>query len=260
MLESLQECTLQSVLPCFFMLFRYKTWWGLCLPIGTIFEGLGFVARIFMTEHPTSMTWVVTSQIFIVCSPAAFLAFNYILCGRLLSMRVGRHHSPVRPERVSTLFVISDVSTFMIQATGSALMSSSSSSNIGQKIWLVGLILQGVSYVLFCTMLVYIHVSIKREQKITGKEDWWTLIYVLYISSFFIIVRCVYRIIESAESNAVAGTGVLMTHEVYFYVLDTLPLFIAIVLYVPYWPGRFMQNQSDVLYMSTPVYQVDSRA
>ena len=38
----------------------------------------------------------------------------------------------------------------------------------------------------------------------------------------------------------------------YFYALDALPLFTAVVIYVPFWPGRFIrpevqQADSDTL-------------
>jgi len=236
----------------FIVLIRSRTWWGLCLPIGTIAEAAGFITRIFLIKHPNTMGLLIVSQILIVCSPAAFLAFNYVLVGRLLKVRIGGHHSPIRSDRLSTIFVISDVSTFMIQAAGSSLMSKSSSTSVGQKIWLVGLILQACSYFVFCIVLGYIHWSIRKDHKISGREDWWKLLYILYLSSIFIIIRCVYRIIEAAQGNAVAGTGVLMTHEIYFYLLDTLPLFIAISIYIPFWPGRYIPNIK-------PVYQMYSR-
>jgi len=31
-----------------------------------------------------------------------------------------------------------------------------------------------------------------------------------------------------------------------FYLLDTLPLFVAIAVYVPFWPGRFIKNEEEV--------------
>ena len=34
--------------------------------------------------------------------------------------------------------------------------------------------------------------------------------------------------------------GHLATTEAFFYALDSLPLFIAIVVYVPFWPARML--------------------
>ena len=49
-------------------------------------------------------------------------------------------------------------------------------------------------------------------------------------------VRCVYRVIELSQGYH----GHLATTEVYFYALDSLPLFVAVAVYTPFWPGRMM--------------------
>lgn len=50
-------------------------------------------------------------------------------------------------------------------------------------------------------------------------------------------IRSVYRTTEQSEGFL----GRLATTQAFFYGLDTLPLFIAIVIYVPFWPGRFIR-------------------
>lgn len=49
-------------------------------------------------------------------------------------------------------------------------------------------------------------------------------------------VRSVFRVIELSQGFK----GPLATNEGAFYGLDTLPLFVAITIYVPFWPGRFI--------------------
>lgn len=41
--------------------------------------------------------------------------------------------------------------------------------------------------------------------------------------------------------------GHLATTEYYFYALDTLPLFVAISVYIPFWPGRYIDEGNDTL-------------
>ena len=53
-------------------------------------------------------------QLFIICAPAAFLAFNYIAYGRLI-LYIGAEHSVVKPQKIAKIFVISDISTFLLQ-------------------------------------------------------------------------------------------------------------------------------------------------
>lgn len=49
-------------------------------------------------------------------------------------------------------------------------------------------------------------------------------------------IRSVYRTVELSEGFQ----GPIARSEKLFFGLDTLPLFIAIVIYVPFWPGRFI--------------------
>ena len=51
-------------------------------------------------------------------------------------------------------------------------------------------------------------------------------------------IRSVYRTIELSQGFG----GHLSTVEAFFYGLDTLPLFLAIVIYIPFWPGRFIPS------------------
>ena len=50
-----------------------------------------------------------------------------------------------------------------------------------------------------------------------------------------------YRTIELSEGYH----GKLATTESYFYGLDTLPLFVAVVAFVPFWPGRFIPDSEE---------------
>ena len=75
---------------------------------------MGFTLRYVSKFKPDSLALFATEQLFIVCAPAAFLAFNYIVYGRLIS-HIGAEHSILKPQKVATIFVISDVSTFLMQ-------------------------------------------------------------------------------------------------------------------------------------------------
>ena len=77
----------------------------------------GFFLRIPVASNPNSEGLFIVMQLMTVTSPAAFLAFNYIIYGRLIRNRVGASYSMIRPQIVAKVFVISDVTTFMIQVS-----------------------------------------------------------------------------------------------------------------------------------------------
>ncbi|KAL4251780.1 hypothetical protein ABKN59_004600 [Abortiporus biennis] len=189
-------------------------------------------------------------QLFIVLSPCGFIAGNYILLGRLAMWLKCGQYMLVPAEKITKFFVLSDVFTFGIQSTGSSLMISKTqtTSQIGTHMFLAGLILQLVSFAFFTILYVKLLFSVyKFQPRIWSKDcgnkewynDWRSLAFALCLSCFGIIVRSVYRIIEASQGPR----GKFAITESLFYGLDTLPLFIAIVVFTPFWPGRYIPNK-----------------
>lgn len=56
-------------------------------------------------------------------------------------------------------------------------------------------------------------------------------------------IRSGFRVVELSEGFQ----GRLATSEAFFYGLDTLPLFIATAVYIPFWPGRFIAASGSVM-------------
>lgn len=88
---------------------------------------------------------------------------------------------------------------------------------------------------------------------------------VLFLSVFFIYVRCVYRLVELSEG----WTGYLITHEQYVMTLDGMMVLITCILLVPFHPGFIMgantnismkqiKNGEDLEMSSSPRHLIDS--
>ncbi|EJD06073.1 RTA1 like protein, partial [Fomitiporia mediterranea MF3/22] len=227
----------------FIRLFRRKNCWGLCLPLGTLAFSIGFFLRFASTENPTVFGLFIATQILIVVAPAAFLAFNYIVYGRLIrTFATSRdRYSLIRPEKVARIFIISDVVTFMVQGGGGGLQAQEDSANAGRVILLAGIIVQALSYVVFWFLLIHSHRVFCNDGKFDKYNFPWSLMTALHISSVFIIIRATYRVVELAQGN----DGYLLTHEVTFYTLDTIPLFFATAIYTYFWPGALIEDVSS---------------
>ncbi|GAA97226.1 uncharacterized protein L969DRAFT_14685 [Mixia osmundae IAM 14324] len=248
----------------FINVFTYRTKWGLCLPIACWTESLGFGLRILFRHDVTSGVFIATN-LFVVLSPAAFLAFNYITYGRLIR-QINGNVSLINPRKVTRIFVASDIFTFLVQGAGGGLIASGSST--GQIIFLVGLAGQGASYALFCVLFVSAHIRIVRARRRTTfsnekagsqatlanhdgddapavqptayDQPFWTVFACLYATSVPILIRSVYRVIELA----VGYNGVLYNHEKYFLGLDALPLLVAVAIWLPLWPSRYFPKHA----------------
>lgn len=86
---------------------------------------IGFFIRQQLVSNPTSLPLFIMAQLLIIVSPAAFLAFNYILYGRLIRIFAGNQpgYSLIRPQTVARTFVISDIVTFFMQVRNDQLIA-----------------------------------------------------------------------------------------------------------------------------------------
>ncbi|KAI6129418.1 RTA1 like protein-domain-containing protein [Pisolithus croceorrhizus] len=224
--------------------FSHRAWWGLCLPIGSIAMAIGFFIRIALPKNPNSLIIFILQSLLILLSPAAFLAFNYVLYGRFVSNCVSPSYSWVPPRKVAKWFVSSDLTTFLIQMAGGGIQTSKSISTdkLGANIMLAGLALQAVSFGLFILLFLHVCWRIRADRISPLREPWGPIVPAMLFSSAMFMVRCVYRTVELAQGSG----GYLMTHELWFYILDTLPLFIGISVYVPFWPSKYLVTRTDL--------------
>ncbi|KAF9035075.1 RTA1-like protein [Hymenopellis radicata] len=229
-----------------------KKWgakWMLSMTIGAYTFALGIAMRFGLAVNPEGKGIYIVEYLFVVLSPCAFIAANYVLLGRLARHLAADQYLLVQPRRITIVFISSDITTFLIQAAGGALSISANDGNtalVGSRVFLAGLALQLLSFLVFtCIFLVFAYRVYKHEPETVIKDrhlpwyrDWRSLGAALLISCIGILIRSVYRTIELSEGFQ----GHLATTEAYFYGLDTLPLFIAIVIYLPFWPGRFIPS------------------
>jgi hypothetical protein len=229
-------------------IWKWGAKWMSSMTIGAYTFALGIALRFGLHEQPQSRGLYIAEYLFVVLSPCAFIAATYVLLGRLaVHLQCGRY-LPISTRRITIVFVSSDVITFLIQATGGAMTASANNlslAKVGSRLFLAGLALQLLSYLIFTGIfirflfLVHTHEPevLKLDAVKAWYNDWRTLAAALIVSCIGILIRSVYRTIELGQGYH----GYLAIHEVYFYTLDTLPLFIAIAIFVPAWPGRFIR-------------------
>ncbi|KAJ7784623.1 RTA1 like protein-domain-containing protein [Mycena metata] len=243
----------------------------LTLIIGMSAMTLGFIFRIIYSDPPftlaQSLTKFLLMNLFILLSPCAFLATNYMLLSHLVAMfdkELVDRYLLIRNSHVVKIFLWSDFMTLNLQSCGGLSGTRNPTLvNIGNKLVLAGLILQALSFLLFIVVLVVFgwrmsqqFPGIWRPQnarpfKILSRQpidDWRILFYLMCATSVGILIRSVFRVAESAGGNFIA------THEGYFYFFDSLPLWIAMTLYCIVWPTRalFMRREQVVELLNVP--------
>jgi hypothetical protein len=230
-----------------FCTFKWGARYMLAMVIGGYTFALGLATRFGLHNDPRSKGLYIVEYLFVVLSPCAFIAATYVLLGRLARYLKCNELLLITPQRITATFITSDIVTFLIQAAGGGVSASADdtkTAKMGSRIFLIGLALQLASFVVFTTVYVVFLFRIysqrsdlwKRDSAHKWYNDWRALAGALALSCIGILIRSVFRTVELSEGYA----GYLATHEVYFYTLDTLPLFLAIVVFIPFWPGRFL--------------------
>ncbi|KAI0092852.1 RTA1-domain-containing protein [Irpex rosettiformis] len=230
---------------------KYRTKFMLAMVIAAYTYALGIAIRFGLSRHPDSSGLYIVEYLFVTLSPCGFIAAEYVLLGRLVRWLGGDRHMLIRPQRITLVFVISDVTTFLIQAAGGGVSASAhedlKKAKAGSNIFLAGLALQLASFLFFIVLyLRFITRMYKFEKEAWVRDthlpwynDWRTLAAAFTVSCAGVLVRSIYRTVELSEGFG----GYLSRTEVFFYTLDFVPLIVALLVYIPFWPGRFLPQE-----------------
>lgn len=100
----------------------------------------------------------------------------------------------------------------------------------GERIVIIGLIVQIAFFSLFAVTAAVFHVKFSRNPSTTvyAREiPWQKYLIILYIASGLIMVRSIFRLIEYAQGNS----GYIVSHEAYLYLFDGALMFLTMVLF-----------------------------
>ncbi|KAF7336163.1 hypothetical protein MVEN_02163700 [Mycena venus] len=196
----------------------------------------------------------------ILLAPCLFFIVTFVLFSRLVSTfdkDVSQRCLPLRASRITPIFVGSTVLFAAIEAAGVALtaMNGSTIQNIGNKIAVFAIGFQFFFVELFMLVLFIFRRRMRREFSqlwqyndaprftIWGRTPiaWQTVFYILAGTSAVFLFRCVYRVVEFSLGQ----NGYLMQHEVFLYVFDALPLWLAMSVYCVVWPTRGLSQPTQ---------------
>lgn len=81
-------------------------------------ECIGYVGRALGHSHMTNIPIYIMMTITLLVAPALFAASIYMVLGRIIVFTRSENLSPIRPSRLTKMFVCGDVLSFLIQSGG----------------------------------------------------------------------------------------------------------------------------------------------
>ncbi|KAJ4011511.1 hypothetical protein NW752_008514 [Fusarium irregulare] len=228
---------------------RYKKAWCWVIIMAGIWETTAFTFRAISTKHQQSIGVLLVFQIFILLAPVWVNAYAYMTLGRMVYYFIPTHTLLGMPAvTLAAIFVGLDIVSFIVQLIGGSLAGPGSPPDKQLEaihIYMGGIGLQEFFIVVFVVLCICFQ---RKMHEIRGEHgiktmvtsDWGRLLCALYFSLAMISIRIIYRLIEF--SGGMGHDNPLVTHEVYFYILEAAPMILALLAFNVVHPGRIMQG------------------
>jgi hypothetical protein len=177
-------------------------------------------------------------------------AFAYMLFARMVHF-----YSPTRkvwflsPSSLAQIFVTVDIVAFVTQLIGGGMAgpgNNAESQRKGLNIYMGGIGMQEGFIVLFLGLVIKFHRDQLRAQRMGCLRadkaiGWRWLIWALYACLLAITIRIIYRLAEF--SAGLGPRNPLPSNEPLLYVLESTPMWLAILVWVAVHPGRFIRGE-----------------
>ncbi|KAJ5811273.1 RTA1-domain-containing protein [Penicillium riverlandense] len=222
-----------------------RTWWCSVFTIGCLGEFIGWGARLTSAHCPYNSTAYLIQISTLIISPVFFTAGLYILLGRLI-MVAGRESSYLSPKAYLWIFCVADVISLLMQAAGGGLASIESSARkstaLGSNLMLAGIIFQMFSITIFVICAIdFVRRTSRCHLIDPHRKSLTPMLCAMFFSLTCIYVRSIYRVVELAQGWA----GFLITHQIYFVILDGMMMALAVGVFNFVHPGWMLSPKSD---------------
>jgi hypothetical protein len=204
-------------------------------------EFIGYAARIAAHSKTGNLMPYIIQNVFILLGPALFAASIYMTLSRIIRAVGGEKHSILRPSLLTKTFVLGDVLSFFVQGGAAGLMVTGNNVKMGERIIVVGLFIQIVTFGLFAVTAGIFEYRLRWDptNESLHAVAWKRSLHMLYGVSVLIMVRSIFRAIEYIAGQ----NGYLLNHEWTLFVFDSIPMFIVVVTFYVWYPSDIQPRQ-----------------
>ncbi|EQB54141.1 hypothetical protein CGLO_06048 [Colletotrichum gloeosporioides Cg-14] len=232
-------------------LVRARTWYFIPFVIGCLFEAIGYVGRAMSAQEAPDYTKnpYIIQSILLLLGPALFAASIYMILGRLINLLDAGNYSLIRPNWLTKVFVLGDLLSFFAQSGGGGMLATAKDTDsvkLGENIIVGGLCIQILFFGFFMVVTLIFHMRLSRNptpKTYSLDTPWKGLLWVLYGTSFMIMVRSLFRVAEYVQGSE----GELQSKEMYIYIFDALLMGLTSVLFNWFHPSRVINNHDTSL-------------
>ncbi|KAH7141769.1 RTA1 like protein-domain-containing protein [Dactylonectria macrodidyma] len=230
---------------------RCRLWFCIPFTIGGYMEVVGFIGRIAAHNATDELMPYIIQSVFLLIPPSLFAASIYMTLGRIMRGLGPKAEmcSIIRAKWLTTIFVVGDVFSFLIQSSGAGLMAAGDDPKTGEIIVVGGLIIQILFFGLFVAGSVIFHLRYRRTSanwrtatgtSPAGSFDWEKMMVMLYVTSGLVLIRCTFRIIE----YLMGADAYPLKNEWTLYVFDAVLMAVTMAIFYIWYPSQIQQFQA----------------
>ncbi|KAK6360806.1 hypothetical protein TWF730_006928 [Orbilia blumenaviensis] len=232
---------------------QYKNKYMPIYTIGCVLITAGLALRAYCAHSHDlqSLGLLIPSQVFVYSGPPIFSAALYFVFARICYYVP--HAAPITPYRIVRTFISLDGICELLVGAGTGMFVNTQAperQKIGQGLLRAALILQVLLFIAFAYFAVKLQLNARRLG-IDGK--WKNALYTLYVCGLFVMIRCIYRLVEFFEGIP----GHLLLHESYFYALECVPMIISTGYMNFMHVGRWLPKNSRIYLMKDGVTEAE---
>ncbi|KAL4962003.1 putative RTA1 domain protein [Aspergillus stella-maris] len=221
---------------------------GVIFTLGYALREYGAYNYLYREDDNGPLIGYILSQVFVyICPPLLELA-NYHILARVFYYIP--YLAPLPPSRVLSTFGGLMILVEFLNALGVSLSSNPSSSStqqgIGSNMTIAALSLQIVVIITFVILSGLFQYRLRKAGVSSRKVT--ILLRTLYVSMTFILVRCIYRLVEHAGHTTIDINDMevlreltpVLRYEWFFYVFEASLMLVNMVLWNVSHVGRFL--------------------
>ncbi|KAK5723861.1 hypothetical protein LTR17_013875 [Elasticomyces elasticus] len=210
----------------------------------------GFVCRSISIHYDQNINLYIAQFVLVLMGPPLYAAAEYFILSRLLAYLP--YHAPIHPGRVLSTFILLSAVVESLTASGAANSAGTGRKPAQRKRGLdclkAALIIQCLIESLFFSLVVVLERRCRKAGSFPKHVR--VVVYVLYVTSLMVLVRCIVRTIEGFQAATCDEGGLpcgyIAEHEWIFFVFEISNISLFVVILAIFHPGRFLPRSSKI--------------
>ncbi|UZP39168.1 hypothetical protein NXS19_006984 [Fusarium pseudograminearum] len=227
-------------------IFIYRAWFFIPFILGGICEIFGYFGRAQAHDDPEEAGPFILQNVLLLAGTPFLAATIYMSLRRVAAALDSEHLSFLSLRWLTKLYVLIDIGCIVSQFIGAIIPASGDADAIvkGRIILITGLVVQLCALSVFIITSLYLYLRVSKEAGPfldSSFVRWRRYFRTIEAVTVVMIIRSIVRAVEYLQGQG----GFVISHEVFIYLFDALPMFLVMLFFLVVHPGRLVKERMD---------------